>query len=187
MTAKPGRTAASAPPIDVTCADPACGNTWSTRTQDKGHSQCPVCKRSKHVIRPRPPRPERAKPPRSAEMSAADVFELAAIERRVPEGSQGAEDTTAGLLDGILLDTPVRLDWESEDAALAVLAVRKRWLRHPCSSRPVTDPGCEHPDHPRDVAIIRGFLDTLGLPSGTELIPLADEIQRQEQERGNEP
>lgn len=97
---------------------------------------------------------------------------------RVPENVQ-ADPATEQLLAGVTARPAPRSQWEYENQALALLAARCYSLRHPCESTP-RSPGCSHRDHARDMATLRGDLDKLGLPGTIELIPLADEVRRQE-------
>jgi hypothetical protein len=158
------------PPLLVTCDQAGCDATWKTRAANRGRSRCPVCRADKHVVRD--------EDAGGHPMLRSGFYALPVPAGCTPESLSTASESDE-LLSGVRATSSVSLTWEDEDAALAVLAVRRLNLRHPCASTP-DSPGCDHPGHARDMALLRGDLEKLGLPLTAELIPLADEIRKQE-------
>jgi hypothetical protein len=157
-------------PVQMTCL--RCAAAWESRAAHRSSARCPACGTQRRVSRPPPG------PVRRGKVTEHTLWEIDALPGREPEPGEAPDTATASLLGGLIAEVPFRSpDWEEEAAALAVLAVRRHGLRHPCASTPRA-PGCTHPLHERDVALVRGDLEKLGLPGTIELVPLADAMRR---------
>jgi hypothetical protein len=96
------------------------------------------------------------------------------LERRRPEPSAETDKDSGLLLGGLLIESNESQGPGLEEISRAVLALRlRRWHNtHGCTRVRYSDPPCEHPDHDRDVALMRGEMMKLDVSGSTEILPL---------------
>jgi hypothetical protein len=103
------------------------------------------------------------------------------LERRRPEPSADTDKDSSLLLGGLLIEGDTASKGpDLEEINKAVLALRlRRWHNtHGCTRVKFSDPPCRHPDHDRDIALLRGEMMKLDLSGSTDVLLLGYEHEK---------
>ena len=166
-------------PRQVKCCK--CSRQWLSRADPASRPRCYDCKNNRS---PETKKSTEPLPARGRKLDPGSMVELAVTERRMPEEVTVPDGFDMELLGGIRVKSEIAADWEEEDQALAALLVRRMSRTHPCTPglHVAGTPGCMHPGHVKDVAMMTDIFRKLGLPGGLGAVMLALDIKRKARE-----